>query len=151
QTRVGKRTAAAAFIIASHLVDEGVIDLDEALSRVTGAQLAQLMFPTFARSARVTELARGVAASPGAAVGKVVFDSATAVKLAAGGEQVILVRRETNPDDLPGMIAAQGILTSRGGKTSHAAVVARGMGKTCVCSAEAVEVDVHSGQFTVDG
>ena len=151
QTRVGKRTAAAAFIVASHLVDEEAIDLDEALSRVTGAQLAQLLFPTFASSAKVTELARGVAASPGAAVGKVVFDSAAAVKLAAEGEQVILVRRETNPDDLPGMIAAQGILTSRGGKTSHAAVVARGMGKTCVCGAEAIEVDVHSGQFTVDG
>src|SRR5262249_10630351 len=101
QTRVGKRTAAAAFIIASQLVDDGVIDLDEALARVPGAQLAQLLFPTFASSAEMTELARGVAASPGAAVGKAVFDSATAVKLAAGGEQVILVRRETNPDDLP--------------------------------------------------
>jgi pyruvate,orthophosphate dikinase len=149
QTRVGKRTAAAAFIIASQLVDEDVIDLDEALSRVTGAQLAQLMFPTFARSTKLTELTRGVGASPGAAVGKVVFDSAEAAKLAGEGDRVILVRRETNPDDLPGMIAAQGILTSRGGKTSHAAVVARGMGKTCVCGAEAIEVDVHNGQFTV--
>jgi pyruvate,orthophosphate dikinase len=151
QTRVGKRTAAAAFIIAGQLVDEGVIDLDEAVGRVSGAQLAQLMFPTFARSTKLTELAKGIGASPGAAVGKVVFDSAQAVKLAAEGDRVILVRRETNPDDLPGMIAAQGILTSRGGKTSHAAVVARGMGKTCVCGAEKLDVDVHSGQFTVDG
>jgi pyruvate,orthophosphate dikinase len=151
QTRVGKRTAAAAFIIAAQLVDEGVIDLDEALIRVRGAQLAQLMFPHFDLATNPVELARGVGASPGAAVGKVVFDSAHATKLAAEGEQVILVRRETNPDDLPGMIAAQGILTSRGGKTSHAAVVARGMGKTCICGAESVDVNVQSGQFTVDG
>jgi pyruvate, orthophosphate dikinase len=151
QTRVGKRTAAAAFIIASQLVDEGVIDLDEALSRVKGDQLAQLMFPTFDLSSAPEVLAKGIAASPGAAVGKVVFDSARAAERAAAGEKVVLVRRETNPDDLPGMIAAQGILTSRGGKTSHAAVVARGMGKTCVCGAESIEVDVRSGQFTVDG
>ena len=150
QTRVGKRTAAAAFVIASQLVDEGLIDLDEALTRVTGAQLAQLMFPTFDPSTAPEELARGIAASPGAAVGTVVFDAHRAVALAAKGP-VILVRRETNPDDLPGMIAAQGILTSRGGKTSHAAVVARGMGKTCVCGAESLEVDVHEGRFTVDG
>jgi pyruvate,orthophosphate dikinase len=139
QTRVGKRTAAAAFIIAGQLVDEGVIDLDEALRRVNGAQLAQLMFPTFART-DVEPLAKGIAASPGAAVGKAVFDSARAAERAAQGDKVILVRRETNPDDLPGMIAAAGILTSRGGKTSHAAVVARGMGRTCVCGAEALDV-----------
>ncbi len=151
QTRVGKRTAAAAFIIAAQLVDEGVIDLDEALRRVSGAHLAQLMFPRFDLSRAPAELARGVGASPGAAVGKVVFDSRRAAQWAARGEQVVLVRRETNPDDLPGMIAAQGILTSRGGKTSHAAVVARGMGKTCVCGADSLDVDVHSGQFTVDG
>jgi pyruvate,orthophosphate dikinase len=151
QTRVGKRTAAAAFIIAAQLVDEGVIDLDEALRRVSGAQLAQLMFPRFDLSRAPQELARGVGASPGAAVGKAVFDSRRAVQWAAQGEKVVLVRRETNPDDLPGMIAAQGILTSRGGKTSHAAVVARGMGKTCVCGADTIDVDVHSGQFTMDG
>jgi pyruvate,orthophosphate dikinase len=151
QTRVGKRTAAAAFVIAAQLVDEGVIDLDEALQRVTGAQLAQLMFPTFDLSGNPAQLARGVAASPGAACGAVVFSAARAAELAAAGEKVILVRRETNPDDLPGMIAAQGILTSRGGKTSHAAVVARGMGKTCVCGADALDVDVHKGQFTVEG
>src|SRR6266498_1691574 len=151
QTRIGKRTAAAAFVIATHLIDEGVIDLDEALSRVTGAQLAQLMFPTFVADGELTALAKGVAASPGAAVGKAVFDSHRAAELGAKGEKVILVRRETNPDDLPGMIAAQGILTSRGGKTSHAAVVARGMGKTCVCGAEGLDVDVRARQFTVDG
>jgi pyruvate,orthophosphate dikinase len=149
QTRVGKRTAAAAFTIAAQLVDEGVIDLDEALQRVSGAQLAQLMFPRFDLSADPEVLTRGVAASPGAAVGQVVFTARRAVELAGEGVPVILVRRETNPDDLPGMIAAQGILTSRGGKTSHAAVVARGMGKTCVCGADAVEVEATS--FRVDG
>ncbi|PZM98170.1 MAG: pyruvate, phosphate dikinase [Actinobacteria bacterium] len=151
QTRVGKRTAAAAFIIANQLVDEGVIDLDEALTRVSGTQLAQLMFPRFDLSGAPAVLAKGVAASPGAAVGKAVFDSQRAVELAEQGEEVILIRRETNPDDLPGMIAAKGILTSRGGKTSHAAVVARGMGKTCVCGADALDVDVQAGQFTVNG
>ncbi|WP_432978301.1 pyruvate, phosphate dikinase [Dactylosporangium sp. CA-233914] len=151
QTRVGKRTAAAAFVIATHLVDEGVIDLDEATHRVNGAQLAQLMFPTFDLSHEPEQLTRGVGASPGAAVGKAVFDAQHAVAMAKEGEAVILVRRETNPDDLPGMIAAQGILTSRGGKTSHAAVVARGMGKTCVCGADELTVDLHKGQFTVDG
>ena len=151
QTRVGKRTAAAAFTIAGQLVDEGVIDLNEALSRVTGAQLAHLMFPTFDLSGQPVALGKGIPASPGAAVGAAVFDSARAAERAATGERVILVRRETNPDDLPGMIAAQGILTSRGGKTSHAAVVARGMGKTCVCGAESIEVDVQARKFTVDG
>jgi pyruvate,orthophosphate dikinase len=151
QTRVGKRTAAAAFVIAAQLVDEGVIDLDEALQRVNGAQLGQLMFPTFDLAGDPKPLAKGIAAAPGAAVGAVVFDSARAAEIAAKGTRVILVRRETNPDDLPGMIAAQGILTSRGGKTSHAAVVARGMGKTCVCGAEELEVDTAAHEFTVDG
>jgi pyruvate,orthophosphate dikinase len=141
QTRVGKRTAGAAFRIATQLVDQGLIDMDEAVSRVTGAQLAQLMFPRFDHSAKRKRIAQGMNASPGAAVGKVVFDSYTAVKWSRSGESVILVRRETNPDDLNGMIAANGILTSRGGKTSHAAVVARGMGKTCVCGAESLNVD----------
>jgi pyruvate,orthophosphate dikinase len=150
QTRVGKRTAAAAFIIATQLVDEGVIDLDEAITRVSGAQLAQLMFPRFDLSTDPTSVAKGIAASPGAAVGKAVFDAHRAAEVAATGERVILVRRETNPDDLPGMIAAQGILTSRGGKTSHAAVVARGMGKTCVCGAEALDVNTRERRFTVD-
>ena len=142
QTRVGKRTAGAAFRIATQLVDQGLIDIDEALRRVTGAQLAQLMFPRFDASAKATVITKAISASPGAAVGKAVFDSATAVEWADRGEDVILVRRETNPDDLHGMIAARGILTSRGGKTSHAAVVARGMGKTCVCGADDLDVDV---------
>ena len=148
QTRVGKRTAEAAFRIATQLIDEGLIDETEALQRVTGAQLAQLMFPHFEDNATRELLATGMNASPGAAVGKVVFDSATAVAWSHSGEKVILVRRETNPDDLNGMIAAEGILTSRGGKTSHAAVVARGMGKTCVCGAEKLEVDTKGRRFT---
>ena len=150
QTRVGKRTAAAAFRIATQLVDEGLIDADEALRRVSGARLVQLMFPQFDTSAaeKAQVLGRGMPASPGAAVGKAVFDSYTAVKWNRSGEKVILVRRETNPDDLNGMIAAQGILTSRGGKTSHAAVVARGMGKTCVCGAEQLDVDTKRRRLT---
>ncbi|MFJ8794627.1 pyruvate, phosphate dikinase [Streptomyces sp. NPDC102462] len=151
QTRVGKRTAGAAFRIATQLVDQGLIDETEALQRVTGAQLAQLMFPRFDEHAKTEQVGRGIAASPGAAVGKAVFDSYTAVKWSRSGEKVILVRRETNPDDLDGMIAAEGILTSRGGKTSHAAVVARGMGKTCVCGAEDLEVDTKRRRMTVPG
>ena len=152
QTRVGKRTAGAAFRIATQLVDEGLISEDEALDRVTGAQLARLMFPAFGATDDATKdqalLGKGMGASPGAAVGKAVFDSRAAVAAAARGEDVILVRRETTPDDLAGMIAAQGILTSRGGKTSHAAVVARGMGKTCVCGAEDLDVDLEARTLT---
>ena len=151
QTRVGKRTAGAAFRIATQLVDQGLIDMDEAVTRVTGDQLAQLMFPRFDLTNEPKRVTKGVSASPGAAVGKAVFDSAKAVEQAAAGEAVILVRRETNPDDLHGMIAAKGILTSRGGKTSHAAVVARGMGKTCVCGAEDLEVDTKAGKITAPG
>ncbi|MFI1253658.1 pyruvate, phosphate dikinase [Streptomyces netropsis] len=151
QTRVGKRTAGAAFRIATQLVDQGLIDEAEALQRVSGAQLAQLMFPRFDEKAATELLGRGIAASPGAAVGKAVFDSYTAVKWSRSGEKVILIRRETNPDDLNGMIAAEGILTSRGGKTSHAAVVARGMGKTCVCGAEELEVDTKRRRMTAPG
>jgi pyruvate, orthophosphate dikinase len=151
QTRVGKRTAGAAFRVAVQLVDEGVIDLDEALRRVTGAQLAQLMFPQFDVTDDRTLIATGMAASPGAAVGKAAFDSATAVEWAARGDDVILVRRETNPDDLRGMIAARGVLTSRGGKTSHAAVVARGMGRTCVVGVEALRVDPRNREFRAPG
>src|SRR3954447_290267 len=151
QTRVGKRTAGAAFTIAVQLVDEGLIDMDEALNRVNGAQLAQLMFPKFDETAEKKQIAKGVNASPGAAVGKVVFDSVAAGEWAARGEDVILVRRETNPDDLPGMIAAQGILTSRGGKTSHAAVVARGMGKTCVSGADDLTIHIREQRFEAPG
>jgi len=151
QTRVGKRTAAAAFKIAHELVIEKLITEDEALERVTGEQLSKLMFPQFDTKAKRTLLAKGMAASPGAAVGQAVFSSATAVEWAAEGKTVILVRRETNPDDLGGMIAADGVLTSRGGKTSHAAVVARGMGTTCVVGAEALDVDVVAKKFSANG
>ena len=147
QTRVGKRTPEAAFRIAVHMVDEGLIQMDEAVTRVTGEQLAQLMFPRFDEAAERTLLATGMNASPGAAVGKAAFDSDTAVEWAERGEDVILVRKETNPDDLRGMVAARGILTSRGGKTSHAAVVARGMGRTCVCGADALDVDAKAREF----
>lgn len=149
QTRVGKRTAAAAFRIATQLVDEHLITLDEALERVTGQQLSKLMFPQFDSEAERVLLSTGMSASPGAAVGHAVFDSVTAQEWAAQGKDVILVRRETNPDDLGGMIAAVGVLTSRGGKTSHAAVVARGMGTTCVVGAEKLDVDVKAKKFTV--
>ena len=146
QTRVGKRTPAAAFRIAVQLVEEGVITLDEALNRVTGKQLVNLMFPRFAEGHGAPLLGKGISASPGAAVGICAFSSARAVEFAATGKKVILVRRETNPDDLAGMMASVGILTSRGGKTSHAAVVARGMGKTAVCGAD--ELLVEGDRFT---
>ena len=123
--------------------------MDEALSRTSGDQLVQLMFPQFDLSGSIKEIARGIPASPGAAVGEVVFDSRRAFDLARSGKKVILVRRETSPDDLVGMVAAEGILTSRGGKTSHAAVVARGMGKTAVCGTESISVDERASLFTV--
>jgi len=151
QTRVGKRTAAAAFRIANQFVDEHIITLDEALERVTGEQLNKLMFPQFDPAAKRHLLATGMAASPGAAVGAAVFSSATAQEWAEKGKDVILVRRETNPDDLGGMIASVGVLTCRGGKTSHAAVVARGMGTTCVVGAEALVVDAKARTVTVAG
>jgi pyruvate,orthophosphate dikinase len=148
QTRVGKRTAEAAFKIATQLVDEGSITMDQALTRVNGDQLAQLMFPQFDKATSPKELTRGIAASPGAAVGTVVFNPRDAADLALAGNKVILVRRETNPDDLAGMVAAQGILTARGGKTSHAAVVARGMGRPAVCGTESIEVNTEEKFFT---
>jgi pyruvate,orthophosphate dikinase len=147
QTRVGKRTAEAAFRIATQLVDEGAITMDQALTRVDGEQLVQLMFPQFDKASAPKELTRGIAASPGAAVGAVVFDPRDAADQALAGKKVILVRRETNPDDLVGMVAAQGILTARGGKTSHAAVVARGMGRPAVCGTESIEVNVEAKYF----
>jgi pyruvate,orthophosphate dikinase len=150
QTRVGKRTAAAAFLIATTLVDEGAINEREALTRVSGEQLTRLMFPRFAGGEREL-VARGMGASPGAAVGEVVFDSETVIAHEREGRRSILVRRETNPDDLGGMLAAEGVLTSRGGKTSHAAVVARGLGKTCVCGAEALEVDPSARELRIGG
>jgi pyruvate,orthophosphate dikinase len=148
QTRVGKRTAEAAFRIAIALVEEGKIDMDEALRRTSGDQLAALMFPQFDTSAKKDLIASGIPASPGAAVGEAVFDSKRAFDMSKAGKKVILVRRETSPDDLVGMVASQGILTSRGGKTSHAAVVARGMGKTAVCGVDSISVDERANLFT---
>src|SRR5947207_400078 len=133
---------------AVDMVAERLIDRTEAIRRVTPEQVDQLLHPQVDENARdLTEIGKGMNASPGAAVGVAVFDSDRAEARANAGEKVILVRRETNPDDLNGMIAAQGILTSRGGKTSHAAVVARGMGKPCVCGADALDVDLNARRF----
>ena len=151
QTRVGKRTAAAAFRVATQLVDEDLITMDEAIGRVTGAQLAKLLFPQFDTEADTELLTTGMAASPGAAVGEVVFDNAQAVERSEAGAKVILVRRETNPDDLQGMMVAAGILTARGGKTSHAAVVARGMGTCAVVGADELDVDAKRRELRVNG
>ena len=148
QTRVGTRSAAAAFVVATQLVDEGLVDLDEAVRRVTGDQLARLASPRFVPAGGARLLARGLGASPGAAVGRAVFSARTAVERAGRGEAVVLVRRETDPGDLAGMIAARGVLTGRGGATSHAAVVARGMGRPCVCGAEELRVDTGNRRFT---
>jgi pyruvate,orthophosphate dikinase len=149
QTRVGKRTAEAAFRIALQFVEEGTITMDEALARTSGDQLAMLMFPQFDTRGTLVEIARGIPASPGAAVGEAVFDSKRAFDMSKAGKKVILVRRETSPDDLVGMVAAEGILTSRGGKTSHAAVVARGMGKTAICGTDSISVDERANLFTI--
>jgi pyruvate,orthophosphate dikinase len=152
QTRVGKRTAAAAVQIATDMVAEGLISSREAIGRVTPEQVDQLLHPMVdADATGLHVLGKGMNASPGAAVGRAIFDADRAEGAAAVGEKVILVRRETNPDDLNGMIAAEGILTSRGGKTSHAAVVARGMGKPCVCGADSITVDLVGRRFTAAG
>lgn len=147
QTRVGKRTAAAAFRIATELVDESLITMDEAITRCTGDKLSQLLFPQFDASAARRLLTRAMPASPGAAVGEIVLDNAQALARSSQGAHVILVRKETNPDDLQGMIAADGILTARGGKTSHAAVVARGMGTCAVVGAEGMEIEGDKVRF----
>ncbi|WP_461168539.1 pyruvate, phosphate dikinase [Trueperella pyogenes] len=149
QTRVGKRTPAAAFRVADQLVDERLITRDEAVTRVTGEQLTSLLFPQFDKSAAKTTITRGMPASPGAAVGEIVMDNATAVARTQAGAKVVLVRRETNPEDLQGMVVSEGILTARGGKTSHAAVVARGMGRCCVVGADDLIVDEIAGTMKV--
>jgi len=140
QTRTGKRTTAAAVKIAVDMVKENLIDKEEALTRVEPELLEQLLHPMIDPSATVNVIARGLAASPGAASGAVVFTADDAVRFSEGGNDVILVRQETNPDDIHGMNAARGILTARGGMTSHAAVVARGMGKCCIAGAEDIKV-----------
>jgi pyruvate,orthophosphate dikinase len=146
QTRVGKRTAAAALRIAVEMVNEGLIDQREAVLRVDPAQLDQLLHPQFDPDVEYAAVTKGLNASPGAAVGKVYFTADDAEAAAERGEAVVLVRPETSPDDLHGMIAAQGILTSRGGLVSHAAVVARGMGTPAVCGASGLEIDVEGRQ-----
>lgn len=151
QTRIGKRTAQAALKIAVDLVEEGKISKEEALLRINPEQIEQLLHPQFDTSEKYDTLAKGLNASPGAAVGTAVFTADDAEAAAARGEKVILVRWETTPDDLHGMIAAQGILTSHGGKTSHAAVVARAMGKPCVCGVEKLKIDVKARQAVVAG
>ena len=151
QTRTGKRTGAAAVRIATEMVYEKLIDKATAVQRVTPGQLDQLLHPTVDPKTDVTVLATGLPASPGAAQGQVVFSADEAEELARDGAQVVLVRQETSPDDFHGMVAAQAIVTARGGMTSHAAVVARGMGKTCVCGASALNIDYGQQQFTVDG
>jgi pyruvate,orthophosphate dikinase len=144
QTRTGKRTAQAALKIAVSLVEEGVIDCEEAIRRVEPGSLDQLLHPMLDPSAKTTILARGLPASPGAASGKVVFSADEAEAAAARGEAVILVRIETSPEDIHGMHAAKGVLTTRGGMTSHAAVVARGMGRPCVAGAGDLRIDYEA-------
>ena len=151
QTRVGKRTAAAALHIAIEMVNEGLITKEEAVTRVDPEQLDQLLHPQFDTNAEYDVVARGLNASPGAAVGEAVFSAEAAVEAAAEGRKTVLVRWETTPDDLAGMIAAEGILTSHGGKTSHAAVIARGMGAPCVCGVDTLKIDAEAKQATIAG
>lgn len=151
QTRNGKRTAQAAIKVAVDMVDEGLISKEEAILRVEPGQLDQLLHRRIDSDAKLDIIAKGLPASPGAASGSVVFDADLAEKMGQEGNKVILVSTETTPDDIHGIVAAQGILTSRGGMTSHAAVVARGMGKPCVCGCEALRIDNDKHLFEVDG
>lgn len=151
QTRNGKRTAAAAIKAAVEMVSEGLITKEEALLRVEPSQLNQLLHRRIDPAAKIEVIAKGLPASPGAASGKVVFCADKAADLAGKGEKVLLVSTETTPDDIHGIVAAQGVLTSRGGMTSHAAVVARGMGKPCVCGCEALSINLEQEMLTVAG
>ncbi|PYS76082.1 MAG: pyruvate, phosphate dikinase, partial [Acidobacteria bacterium] len=151
QTRTGKRTGAASVQVAVDMVHEGLIDKATAVCRVTPEQLDQLLHPTVDPDTDAKVVAKGLPASPGAAQGKVVFDPDEAEEMAREGEKVVLVRQETSPDDFHGMVAAQAIVTARGGMTSHAAVVARGMGKSCVCGASVLNIDYSQQQFNVNG
>ncbi|CAG1769512.1 hypothetical protein BAC3_00341, partial [uncultured bacterium] len=151
QTRTGKRTAKAAIKFAVDMTKDGLIDKKTAISRIDPSQLDQLLHPTFDPKAKKEIIATGLPASPGAATGKVVFSAEDAEKLAEKKEKVILVRKETSPEDIGGMHASKGILTTRGGMTSHAAVVARGMGKCCVAGCGALNVDYKNQTFTVNG
>ncbi len=149
QTRNGKRTAQAAIRVAVEMVQEGIIDKNTALLRVDPEQLDQLLHRRIDDSYERKQLAKGLPASPGAATGAVVFDADEAEQLGNDGKKVILVRSETTPDDIHGIVAAQAVVTSRGGMTSHAAVVARGMGKACICGCESIKIDFKAKQFTV--
>lgn len=149
QTRNGKRTTRAAVKVAVDMVNEGLISKEEALLRVDPEQINQLLHRQIDTSVSLEAIAQGLPASPGAACGKVVFDADIAEKYGEAGEKVVLVRNETTPDDIHGIVYAQGVLTSRGGMTSHAAVVARGMGKPCVCGCESIKIDLEAGKFTV--
>ena len=151
QTRRGQRSGQAAVRIACEMVDEGLISEEEAVARIPPGDLDQLLHPTIDAHSRLDLLTTGLPASPGAACGTVVFDADRAEKLGRAGQPVILVRRETSPEDFHGMVAAKAILTARGGMTSHAAVVARGMGKPCVAGAQELTVDEKAGQFAVNG
>jgi len=151
QTRTGKRTAKAALRIAVDMANEGTIGEEEAVLRVDPAALDQLLHPTLDPGAERNVIAKGLPASPGAACGKAVFDADTAEKWAAAGEKIILVRIETSPEDIHGMHAAEGILTARGGMTSHAAVVARGMGRPCVSGAGTISIDYKARLMRVGG
>jgi pyruvate,orthophosphate dikinase len=151
QTRNGKRTAKAALKVAVDMAGEGLITRKEAVARIEPASLDQLLHPTLDPKAERDVLAAGLPASPGAATGKVVFDADEAERLGQGGEAVILVREETSPEDIHGMHAARGIVTARGGMTSHAAVVARGMGRPCVSGAGDIQIDERAGRFTCKG
>ena len=151
QTRNGKRTAAAAVRVAVEMLHEGLIDEATAVSRVSPEQVEQLLHPQIDAKAKHDVLVKGLPASPGAAVGRVVFDADEAAERGGKGEAVVLVRPETTPDDIHGLFASQGVLTSHGGMTSHAAVVARGLGKPCVSGAEAVKIDLAAETFTVGG
>src|SRR5256884_3447662 len=151
QTRTGKRTGAAAVRIAVDMASEKLLDRATAVQGVTPEQLDQLLPPTVDPKTNAQVLATGLPASPGAAQGTVVFSPDEAEEMAREGAQVVLVRQETSPDDFHGMVAAQAIVTARGGMTSHAAVVARGMGKTCVCGASALSIDYSQQQFSVNG
>lgn len=151
QTRAGKRTAAAALHIAIEMEKEGLITKKEAVGRIDPEQLDQLLHPQFDKNVSYDVIAKGLNASPGAAVGEAVFSAEDAVDVAEAGRKCVLVRWETNPDDLAGMIAAEGILTSHGGKTSHAAVIARGMGAPCVCGVESLKIDAEKKEAQISG
>ncbi|HPF43060.1 MAG TPA: pyruvate, phosphate dikinase [Syntrophomonadaceae bacterium] len=151
QTRNGKRTAKAAVKVAVDMVNEGIITIEEALLRLDANQINQLLHRQIDNSHKIEVIATGLPASPGAACGKVVFSADQAEKMGEAGEKVVLVRNETTPDDIHGIVTAQGVLTSRGGMTSHAAVVARGMGKPCVCGCESLKIDAENSCFKVNG